>query len=165
MIPLIYPVDRPYRLDETEPSAPSGGTHLKKNMFVLLCFFVFQIQSLCLLATSQNLVNHPFSLWVDLAIYSPSKFLDPSQVLRNALVYRKFVISLFFYCMVDELWRFPSENHPKRPISGMGTFGVYYQNNIFSGQCIFWKHTFWGSISWNHLILWTKKTSCAPPIR
>jgi hypothetical protein len=39
--------------------------------------------------------------------------------------------------MVDELWRFPSENLPKRPISGMGTFGVYCQNNIFSGQCIF----------------------------
>ena len=39
--------------------------------------------------------------------------------------------------MVDELWRFPSENLPKRPISGMGTFGVYCQNNIFSEQCIF----------------------------
>ena len=94
-------------------------------------FRFFRIRSLYLLATSQNLVNHPFSLWVDLAIYSPSKFLDPSQVLRNALVYRKFVIRCFVYCMVDELWRFPSENHPKHPISGMGTFGVYYQNNIF----------------------------------
>ena len=45
--------------------------------------------------------------------------------------------------MVDELWRFPSENHPKHPISGMGTFGVYiirtiyFQDNVFSENILF----------------------------
>ena len=35
-MPLIYPVDRPYRLDETEPSAPSGGLQLKRRKSDLL---------------------------------------------------------------------------------------------------------------------------------
>ena len=69
--------------------------------------------------------------------YSPSNFGDPSQVLRKALLYRKFATYFFFYCMVDELSRFPSGNPSKHLISGMGTFWVYCQNNIFSGQCIF----------------------------
>jgi len=69
--------------------------------------------------------------------YSPSNFGDPSQVIRKALLYRKFATYFFFYCTVDELSRFPSGNPSKHLISGMGTFWVYCQNNIFSGQCIF----------------------------
>ncbi len=47
--------------------------------------------------------------------------------------------------MVDELSRFPSGNPSKRPISGMGTFGVfvrtiYFQDNVFRA-CLHKKHT------------------------
>ena len=88
---------------------------------------------------TQNLVAGPFSLCPDLAIYSPSKFWDPSRLVANALVYRKFWITFLYERMVGELCRFPSENPSKRPISGMGTFGgilpeqyifrtMYFQN-------------------------------------
>ncbi len=47
--------------------------------------------------------------------------------------------------MVDELSRFPSGNPSKRPISGMGAFGVfvrtiYFQDNVFRA-CLHKKHT------------------------
>ena len=51
--------------------------------------------------------------------------------------YIESLLPIFFYCTVDELSRFPSGNPSKHLISGMGTFGVYCQNNIFSEQCIF----------------------------
>ena len=135
-MPLIYPVDRPYHLDETEPSAPSGGPHLKKQKY---CSFIV----LLLNSVFTSSCKIPKSRQPHISIMSGSRHLQsfeicgPIQVLRNALVYRKCVTRCFFCGTVDELWRFPSENLPKRPISGMGTFGVYCQNNIFSGQCIF----------------------------
>ena len=79
-----------------------------------------------------NLVADPFSLWPDLANYSPSKFWDPSRIVANALVYRKFWITFLYERMVCELCRFPSENPSKRPISGMGTFwGILPEQYIF----------------------------------
>ena len=36
-IALIYPEVRPYRLDKTDRSAPSGGLQLKKQKYVV-CF-------------------------------------------------------------------------------------------------------------------------------
>ena len=38
-----------------------------------------------------NFVDRPVLLWVDLPIYSPSKFGDPSRLVRNALVCRHFI--------------------------------------------------------------------------
>ena len=115
------------RIDPRYPQAP-----ISKNENPI--FWDFEFISSC---NAQKSVTDPVSLYPDLGNFSHWIFWDPSQGLRNALVYRKFVIIFCVYCRVDELWRFPSGNPSKHPISGMGTFGVYCQNNIFSEQCIF----------------------------
>ena len=82
-------------------------------------------------------VTDPFSLWVDLPIYSPSKFWDPSRLLRNALVCRHIC-----YKQINEIGKveflvFLSANVSKQAISGLGIFQMFLRQN----QYIFRKET------------------------
>ena len=84
-----------------------------------------------------NFVGRPELLWVDLPIYSPSNFGDPSRLVRNALVCRHF-------------------HHEKYTNSGESSYAIFcrqtYKNNKFQGgpfldfqyfseEYIFRKHT------------------------
>ena len=74
-----------------------------------------------------------------LTIYRPSKFVDPSQVLRNALVYRKFVIRCFSIVWLTNYRDFRRETLPNDRFQGWALWGyiartIYFQNNVFSEQ-------------------------------
>ena len=83
-------------------------------------------------------VGRPELLWVDLPIYSPSNFGDPSRLVRNALVCRHFAHGFLNEFRRVEFCHFPSTNISKQQISGWGIFGfsiflrtIYFQKTHF----------------------------------
>ena len=72
-----------------------------------------------------SFVGRPVSLWVDLTIYSLSKFRDPSRLLRNALLCRHFSLRSLNELRRVKLHHIPSEKRSKQAISGSRMFLLF----------------------------------------
>ena len=87
---------------------------------------------LWVLGNPEILSNGPFSVYLDLPMYSPSNFGDPSRVVRNALVYRHFLEKKFY--LLKRRWVSGPANrqtYPKAWFQGRTSFACFWKTTYF----------------------------------
>ena len=107
-------MDRPYRLDETEPSAPSGGPHLKKQKSD---FFEFGLYIF---------LQHPK---ISSTTHFHYEWISPSTVLRNFWTHPKF-------CATP--WYIESLSSDFFPIVWLTSYGGFRRKTIQNVRFLGW---------------------------
>ena len=130
-------MDRPYRLDETEPSAPSGGPHLKKQKydFFKIGLYIF--------------LQHPK---ISSTTHFRDEWISPSTVLQKFWTHPKFCATpwyieslssdIFSIVWLTSYGDFRRETIPNTRFQGGALLGyiirtIYFQDNVFSENILF----------------------------